>query len=233
MDNLLPTIGDRLRARRLALGLTQAALSRAAGVSVRFLVQLEQGEGNISVNRLAEVCGALQLSLEALFAGLGPGAPQKVALVGLRGAGKSTVGAALADALGAPFVELDRRVEERAGMRLGEVFELRGEVYFRSVEAAVVDEVLAEPGPAVLAAGGSLVTAASPWARLRERAYTVWLRADPEVHFRRVMEPLAELRAILDERAPLYAQAALTLDTDRLGVDGVVSRIAEAVAVVR
>ena len=130
-------------------------------------------------------------------------------------------------------------------MRLGEVFELRGEVYFRVVEAAVVDEVLAEPGPAVLAAGGSLVTAASPWARLRERAYTVWLRASPESHLDRVRaqgdlrpmrgrtEPLAELRAILDERAPLYAQAALTLDTDRLGVDGVVSRIAEAVAVVR
>lgn len=241
LDTLLPTIGDRLRSRRLALGLTQAALSRAAGVSVRFLVQLEQGEGNISVTRLAEVCGALQLSLEALFAGLGPGAPRKVALVGLRGAGKSTVGAALAERLEAPFIELDRRVEERAGMRLGEVFELRGEAYFRSIEAAVVDEVLAEPGPAVLAAGGSLVTAASPWARLREGAYTVWLRASPESHLDRVRaqgdlrpmrgrpEPLAELRAILDERASLYAQAAMTLDTDRLGVDGVVARIADAV----
>lgn len=240
MDTLLTALGTRLRARRLALGLTQGALSEAAGVSVRFLVQLEQGEGNISVARLATVCEALQLSLESLFAGLGPGAPRKVALVGLRGAGKSTVGQALAERVGAPFIELDRRVEERAGMRLGELFELRGEAYFRTIEASVVDEVLAEAGPVVLAAGGSLVTSPGPWARLRERALTVWLRASPESHLERVRaqgdlrpmrgrpEPLAELRSILDERAPLYAQAALTLDTDRLGVPAVVSRIAEA-----
>lgn len=241
MDPLLVALGTRLRARRQALGLTQATLSQAAGVSVRFLVQLEQGDGNISVSRLATVCEALQLPLETLFAGLGPGAPGKVALVGLRGAGKTTVGQALAIQLGVRFVELDRWVEDRAGMRLGEIFELHGEAHFRAIEASVVDEALADPGPAVLAAGGSLVTSPAPWARLRGRALTVWLRASPESHLERVRaqgdlrpmqgrsEPLAELRAILQERAPLYAQAALTLDTDALGVSGVVSRIAAAV----
>ena len=72
--------------------MTQAALAQAAGVSPRFLVQLEGGQGNISVQRLAEVCAALEIPLDALFRGLGPGRPDKIALVGLRGAGKSTVG---------------------------------------------------------------------------------------------------------------------------------------------
>ncbi|HCH66559.1 MAG TPA: transcriptional regulator, partial [Deltaproteobacteria bacterium] len=124
---LLVLIGRRLRRRRLAVDMTQAVLAREAGVSPRFLVQLEKGVGNISVARLADVCTALGLSLSDLFAGLGPGGPQRLALVGLRGAGKSTVGRALAARLDWQFFELDREVEALAGMRIGELFELRGE----------------------------------------------------------------------------------------------------------
>ena len=125
-------------------------------------------------------------------------------------------------------------------MRLGEIFELHGEAHYRTIESRVVDEVLADPAPAVLAAGGSLVTSPAPWARLRERALTVWLRASPESHLERVRaqgdlrpmrgrtEPLAELREILQERAPLYASAALALDTDALGVSGAVHQIVAA-----
>ena len=93
---LLLALGERLRERRLELGLTQAELADHADVSKRFLVQLEGGTGNISVQRLASVCEVLEFSLEQLFRGLGPGARPKVALVGLRGAGKSTVGSRLA-----------------------------------------------------------------------------------------------------------------------------------------
>lgn len=234
---LLSTIGERLRARRRDRGLTQADLARRAGVSARFLVQLEGGTGNISVQRLAEVCQVLELPLSELFAGLGPAAPPRVALVGLRGAGKSTVGAALARRLGAPLVELDQRVEEEAGMTLAELFELWGEAHFRQVEARVLERVLAASGPLVLATGGSIVTAPETWRRLRRSCRTVWLRASPEAHLERVRaqgdlrpmrgrpDALAELREILADRAPLYAQADLVVDTEGVGLPAVVERI--------
>ena len=94
----------------------------------------------------------LDIRLDELFRGLGPGGRQKVALVGLRGAGKSTVGTALAQRLGAVFVELDAEVEAEAGMSLSEIFELHGEGEYRALELAVLDRVLSEPGAAVIAA---------------------------------------------------------------------------------
>ena len=151
---LLAALGRRLRDLRQRRGLTQKALGERAGVSPRFLVQVEGGEGNLSVLRLAELAEALGVSLTQLVVGLGPGddpddalaaralalppeeraallsslgAPrEKIAVVGLRGAGKSTVGAALAARLGCPFVELDREVEARGGMRIAELFEYHG-----------------------------------------------------------------------------------------------------------
>jgi len=238
MTTILNQVGGRLRARRQGWGLTQAELARRAGVSPRFLVQLEKGEGNISVGRLAEVCEALELPLAELFRGIGPGRPNKIALVGLRGAGKSTVGAQLAEALGVEFVELDARVEAEAGMTLGEIFELRGEAHYRTLERAVLEQVLREPGSRVIAAGGSIVTAAESWKRLQEGTRTVWLKASPASHLERVraqgdLRPMQgrpnaqlELEAILEERAGLYAEADVHLDTDGLGVRGVVDALA-------
>jgi XRE family aerobic/anaerobic benzoate catabolism transcriptional regulator len=233
----LRDLGERLRARRQERELTQAELARRAGVSPRFLVQLEAGEGNISVARLADVCEVLALPLEVLFKGLGPGEPEKIALVGLRGAGKTTVGQALADKRGIPFVELDALVEREAGMRLGEIFQLRGEAHYRTLETRVLEEVLAEHGPAVLATGGSIVTSPDAWRRLREGARTIWLRASPKSHLSRVQKQgdlrpmrgrpnaLSEIADILDERASLYSQADLVFDTDRLTAAQIVARI--------
>jgi len=238
MDTVLTEIGARLRFRRREQDFTQAELARRAGVSPRFLVQLEGGQGNISVQRLAEVCDALDLSLSELFRGIGPGRPEKIALVGLRGAGKSTVGAALALQLGLPFVELDAEVEREAGMSLAEIFELRGEGHYRALEQSVLIATLSRPGPIVIAAGGSIVTATDSWRRLREGAETVWLQASPGSHLNRVQaqgdlrpmrgrpHALQELEAILGERAALYAQADRFLDTDALGIDGVVEALA-------
>ncbi len=218
--------------------MTQAELARRAGVSPRFLVQLEKGEGNISVGRLAEVCDALSLSLADLFRGIGPGRPDKLALVGLRGAGKSTVGARLASATDAKFIELDALVEQEAGMSLSEIFELRGEAHYRALERQVLERVLREAGSVVIAAGGSIVTAPDTWKRLQEGARTVWLQASPGSHLERVraqgdLRPMrgrpnahAELEAILDERSGLYAEADVHLDTDGLGIDGVVQALA-------
>ena len=234
---LLVLIGARLRRRRLSLGLTQARLARTAGVSPRFLVQLEKGDGNISVARLADVCAALDISMSALFAGLGPGGPALVALVGLRGAGKSTIGKALAEARGCPFIELDRQIERQAGMRIGELFELRGEGAYRQLEADVLEGIIADSKPCVVATGGGLVTHAETWRHLRQHARTAWLTAPPEVHLARVraqgdLRPmrgrpnaLGELRDILDERAPLYGEADISLDTEALGVAGTVEAL--------
>ena len=238
MTSLLVQIGARLRMRRQAWGLTQAELAQRAQVSPRFLVQLEKGEGNISVGRLAEVCDALDISLEDLFRGLGPGRPKKIALVGLRGAGKSTVGAQLAAALEATFIELDALIEQEAGMSLRELFELRGEAHYRTLEREVLERVLRDPHAAVIAAGGSIVTAPDTWRRLQEGARTVWLQASPASHLERVraqgdLRPmegrpnaLVELEAILDERAGLYAEADVHIDTDVLGIAGVVEVLA-------
>ena len=234
MSELLHHIGTRLRTRRIAVGLTQAELAGQAGVSPRFLVQLEAGTGNISVGRLAEVCSALGLPMAVLFRGIGPGRPNKTALVGLRGAGKSAVGVRLATALDARFVELDALIEQEAGMTLREIFELRGEAHYRTLEREVLEQVLRDSGPAVIAAGGSIVTAQDTWRRLQEGTRTVWLKASPASHLERVraqgdLRPMqgrpnaaAELEAILDERSGLYAEADIHLDTDGLGVDGVV-----------
>ena len=240
MDTLLNDIGLRLRERRAAMGLTQAGLARAAGVSPRFLVQLEGGTGNISVSRLAEVCQALDIRLDELFRGLGPGGSNKLALVGLRGAGKSTIGAALAARIGAAFVELDAEVEAEAGMSLGEIFELHGEDAYRALEHQVLQRVLARPSPTVIAAGGSIVKSSEAWRMLREGARTVWLQASPDAHLARVRaqgdlrpmrgwaDPRAVLQTILAERAALYGQAELSFDTDALGIEGVVDAIAGA-----
>ncbi|NOY24715.1 MAG: helix-turn-helix domain-containing protein [Oligoflexia bacterium] len=238
----LSTIGQRLRARRRGRGLTQAELAAAAGVSPRFLVQLEGGTGNISVQRLRDVCAVLDFPLARLFDGLGPGSTRCIALVGLRGAGKSSVGRALADRLGATLVELDEQVEASAGMSLASVFELWGEARYRELESQALAHVLARREPVVLATGGSLVTATQTWQRLRSAAWTIWLRATPSAHLARVRaqgdlrpmsgraDPLAELRDILRVRSPLYAQADLCLDTDELGIDGVVAHVLVAVS---
>ncbi len=235
---LLDVIGTRLRERRLELGLTQAGVARNAGVSPRFLVQLEGGRGNISVNRLADVCATLDLQLEHLFRGLGPGGPEKLSLVGMRGAGKSTIGAMIADRMSVPFIEIDAKVEEAAGMSLSGIFEVGGSGLYRELERRVLVEVLAGAGPAVLATGGSVVSSVQSWQLLQEKTRTVWMKAAPKSHLDRVIaqgdlrpivgrpDALRELTEILTAREPLYATASLTLDTDSLGIDGVVERLA-------
>jgi XRE family transcriptional regulator, aerobic/anaerobic benzoate catabolism transcriptional regulator len=241
-DPLLSALGRRVREARTRRGFSLRELAERASLSERFLVQVEAGSGNISVRRLAQLARALGTSAPALLGGTeGAAPPAPIALLGLRGAGKTTIGRRLARRLRVPFVELDRRIEEVSGLPLAEIFRLHGESYYRRLEQEQLQRVLDQEGPLVLAAGGGLVNSPESYALLRQRALTVWLRARPEDHWSRVVQQgdrrpmearpqaMAELRRLLASREPLYAQAAHVVDTSRLGVTGTL-RAVEQVA---
>ncbi len=233
-----------MRARRAERELTLHGLSERAGVSERFLAQLEAGQGNISVARLCDVARALGTTAAQLLEGVDESTAEAgvVALLGLRGAGKSTVGPRLAAELAVPFVELDQLVERAAGMSLGEVFELQGESFYRRLERDTLRRVFAEQPRAVLATGGSIVSDPETFDLLRRAATTVWLKARPEDHMLRVRaqgderpmknrdNAMSELRALLRTRTPLYSQADHVVDTSLLGVDGSVMALVEALS---
>lgn len=230
-EKLLRELGAAVRARRTELGLTMRALAKTASVSERFLVQLEAGEGNISVARLEDVAEALRTTGADLLVAAsrasttGTTEPVIVALVGLRGAGKSSIGSAVAERLGVPFVELDELIVREAQMTLSTIFEIHGERYYRGIEREVLRRLLDSNKPMVIATGGSLVTDAETWGLLRSRARTIWLKAEPREHWSRVVaqgdarpmrdrpRAMNELRALLTARAPLYEMADVTVET--------------------
>ena len=220
----LSLLGERVRAWRSEQGVTRKALALASGVSERYLAQLEAGEGNISVLLLRKVARAMGVPVENLVREVAP-REKPIALLGLRGAGKSSLGAKLAEALKLPFIELDREVEKEAGAELGEVFALYGQDAFRRFERRALERVLAQNERAVIATGGSIVTDAGTYRMLRERCLCVWLKASAEEHMARViaqgdMRPfkgrsaaLDEIRQLLADRDRLYGRADVTLDT--------------------
>jgi XRE family transcriptional regulator, aerobic/anaerobic benzoate catabolism transcriptional regulator len=242
-SELLQRVGARVRGEREHRGWSRRELSRACGVSERFLAQLEAGEGNISLVRFAEVAAALGTTPAALLAEPARAGERPIALLGLRGAGKSTIGAALAKRLRVPFVELDQRIEAAAELTLGEIFELHGEAYYRRLEHEVLSELLGRPErgePMVLATGGSIVNDHANYALLRDRCRTVWLRARPADHWNRVIKQgdqrpmkanphaFAELEALLAARAELYGECDVAIDTSGVGIDTVVARVMAA-----
>lgn len=238
--SILADLGRRLREARLRAGLSLTDLAERAGVSRRYATDAEAGRANLSVLKLHDLARAAGIPLgDLLGTPLGSKNSERVALVGLRGAGKSTVGRALALALEVPLVELDQRVEALAGATLGEIFSLSGEERFHALEREALEAVLREGERMVIATGGSIVASPETFARLRETCRTVWLRAEPEDHYQRVLDQgdrrpmtnhpraMAELRSILTQREPLYAECEIEVGTSRKSVDAVV---AEALA---
>jgi XRE family aerobic/anaerobic benzoate catabolism transcriptional regulator len=232
-EDLLTALGRRARAQRLSRGWTLREIAERSGVSPRFLVQLEAGQGNISIRRLADVAQALETTPSALLSATDSGSPPVIALLGLRGAGKTTIGRRLAKRRRVPFVELDKKIEQAADLSLGELFTLHGEDYYRRLEREVLQDVLAEGRPMILATGGGLVASPDTFAMLRRSATTVWLRASPEDHWNRVVrqgdrrpmadhpQAMADLRSLLATREPLYALADHTVDTSSVSANEV------------
>ena len=232
-SDVLRIVGGRVRTARAGRAWTLRELAERSGVSTRFLVQLEAGRANISVRRLAEIARAFGIPPAALLLDLDE-KPLIVALLGLRGAGKTTIGKRLARKLHVPFVELDRRIEQAAQLSLNELFSLYGEEYYRRLEREALTSILAERRPMVLATGGGIVTSPQTYALLEESATMIWLRASPEDHWNRVVsqgdrrpmanhpQAMADLRRLLAEREPLYATAHHTVDTTGRPVDAVV-----------
>lgn len=167
---------------------------------------------------------------------------KRIALIGLRGAGKSTLGAKLARTLAVPFVELDREVERDAGTGLSEIFLLYGQSGYRRYERRSLERVLERNERAVIATGGSIVSEPGTYDLLLSSCFTVWLKAAPEEHMARVIaqgdtRPMAgndqameDLRRILEGRAMLYRQADVVVDTAGKSVDKSLAELRKAVA---
>ena len=234
---LLQELGKHLMARRKELGLSRGELAKRSGVSTRFLVEVESGRGNISISRLATICNCLQLSLASLFASLPSGKEcNKIALIGLRGAGKTTIGKKVASKLHCKFVELDEWIEKTAGLTLQNIFEVHGEEYYRQLELDGLRHFLQSPEPMVIAVAGGIVTREETYTLLRQHCLTIWLKADPQDHWNRVLQQdprpmtnypnaMQQLKDILEKRQSLYSMADFQVDTSARGISDSVQHI--------
>ncbi|HEX8173086.1 MAG TPA: helix-turn-helix transcriptional regulator [Thermoanaerobaculia bacterium] len=267
----LRAFGERIRGERARRGMSRKLLADHAGISERYLTQLESGRGNVSVLLMRHIAGALGVPLARLVEDA-PASPElillrqflarltpeqlndayaaltarfaddakasrasRIALVGLRGAGKTTIGAAIAKARKTRFYELDREIERVSGTALPSIIELYGQAAYRRYELQALQELLAQHPRFVVATGGSIVAETATYELLLRNCFTVWVRTKPEEHMRRVLaqgdlrpvsqagagseRAMDDLRRILAERSELYGRADLVLDTSGRNVE--------------
>jgi shikimate kinase len=175
--------------------------------------------------------------IATLLANLGT---RSIVLVGMMGAGKSSIGRRLASDLNLPFVDADTEIESAAGMSIPEIFEAHGEPYFRSGEARVIARLL-ESGPKVLASGGGAFINPQTRELIRKRGISVWLKADLDVLLRRIKrrsdrpllktdDPERTLQRLIDERYPIYAEADVTIQSRDVSHEAIVADIMAGLA---
>jgi XRE family transcriptional regulator, aerobic/anaerobic benzoate catabolism transcriptional regulator len=265
----LRSLADKIRDARAQRGMTRNTLAADSGVSLRFLAQLESGQGNPSILVLRHIAAAMGFSPDVLLSEepmhrveetlttqflqrlsdedllkarqlliqhFGHhGEPQTpasyITLIGLRGAGKSTLGQRLARHRGVPFFELDREVEREYGATIGEILQLHGQPGYRRFEREILQAVLSNNPAAVIETGGGLAADPETLPLLLEGSLAVWVRASPEEHMQRVIdqgdlrpmarsrEAMRELKDILKAREPFYRQAQLHLNTSGKSAD--------------
>ena len=222
-----------------------ADVARALGVPLLKLLPPDTGSGSSLERVIALVDRCTDEDLEELSAWLGTRLEEDrkplISLVGLRGAGKSTIGPTLAGRLKVKFVELDAMIEEESNLSLSELFSLHGESYYKRRAHDLMLRLLSRNEQMVIATGGSIVTDPETWSLLKRRTHTVWLKASPEDHWKRVLgqgdtRPMAnrrsamtELRSILSIRSPLYAEATQTIDTSSSSIRDAIGLIAASV----
>ena len=269
---LLSVLGDRVRSLRAHRGMTRKALARDSSVSERYLAQLEQGRGNISVVLLARVAAALrtepadllhtherQTAEEVLIADLlrelSPDTHQaflqmvsenfavpvesrrRIALIGLRGAGKTSQGELLAKRIDTPFIRLGSRIEQLAGMSASKIFSLSGQAGYRRLEEKALMQTLKRHDRCVIETGGSIVMDPRLLNTLLTTCFVVWLHARPEEYMRRLTaegdvrpmenqeDAMADLRRILSERDEFYSRAHASIDTNGRSIDDCVTEL--------
>jgi XRE family aerobic/anaerobic benzoate catabolism transcriptional regulator len=259
----LRILAQKIRAARAQRGMTRNALAADSGVSLRFLAQLEGGEGNPSILVLRRIASAMGFPPDDLLSEDAPPVIERllllqtlkrvsdddiakarrllgqhlglervrnttspyVTLIGLRGAGKSTLGRRLAKHRGVPFFELDREVEREYGATIGEILQLHGQPGYRRFERESLLAVLSKNSAAIIETGGGLAADPETLPLLLEQTLAIWIRASPTEHMQRVIdqgdlrpmarsrEAMRELKDILKAREPFYRQAHLQLLT--------------------
>ena len=256
--------------------MTRRDLSETSRVSERYLAQLEQGQGNISIALLERVATALDTSAGILLSGpdeqsaeeslileflrsldqekqkavlqlihdqfpARTGPRQRIALMGLRGAGKTTLGNMLSERIGLPFVRLSAEVEILAGMSVSEIFSLSGQAGYRRLEEQAMMDTLKRYNQCIIETGGSISTDARLLNTLLSSCFVVWVKADPEIYMQRVIkqgdlrpmknndDALSDLRRILIERDPQYRRAHAIIDTSTLDIDASLEAIMEVI----
>ena len=210
-----------LRQIAVALSLPLEDLLRTGAERPVERTLIDQLLARIPEHRLTEIRRRLTQELEHH----GSATRDRIALLGLRGAGKSTLGQRLAEALAVPFIELDREIEREAGTSLSEVFLLYGQAGYRRYERRCLERLLERYDRCVIATGGSIVSEPATFELLLDTCTTVWLKAAPEEHMARVLAQgdtrpmadnpgaMADLERILEGRERLYGQADVVVDT--------------------
>ena len=232
---------ERGKANISILKLNEIAL--ALKLSIKTLVPSgERTHSRQAINGMLDDCveAELQRILSLMGLVLGKERPRAIALLGIRGAGKSTVGKALADELGVPFVELKGQIEALAGIPQAAIYSFHGERYYRRLEFRAITELLSQDGTCVVALPGGIVAHAEAYDLIKESCFSIWLRASPEEYLGRVYaqgdtrpmegrtDAMIELRRLVEDRTPLYQQANLTVDTSGKSIESLVTSISKS-----
>jgi len=272
LEEFIQRIGSRVLEARKNVRMSRRVLSEQSGVSQRTIVLLETGKGNISVGLLFKVAAALELNIATLvgdtefsnrlavrFNDASPSVQEQVlslllperlvekkrkriCLIGLRGAGKSTLGRRLSESLSLPFFERNREIESLCGMSVPELMSLYGQEGYRRLEYQALQMLAGIDEPLLSAAAGGVVSEPDNYQVLLENFHTVWLKATPEDHMNRVIQQgdsrlvpranstaMTELRSILTSREELYAAADFMIDTSESTEAEVLQQLVEIV----